>query len=123
MEIKQSKHWDMNISVLDLIKHNKYCKVNRNYKAHKSDDGYGGYCVYLKHPDSDNYSIMITISEDGLCYDGDSSPHSELPFENTESVIQELLAYGTWLTLKEDNKLKVLQTGIDYDDVIRRNKL
>lgn len=46
----QSRLWDMDITLNDLLESNPQCRVDRNYNKHRLDDCYDGYCMYLKHP-------------------------------------------------------------------------
>jgi hypothetical protein len=98
----QSIRWDMDILLEDLIEHNDICKIDREYKAHKYDDCFHGYCMYLKHPTSDTYSLMIGIWEDGFTYLGDGE-NNNLQFENTINILEEMFFYGEWVKAKERN--------------------
>lgn len=111
----QSKRWDMNISLEDLLRANKECIVDRSYKAHKYDDCFHGYCMYLKHPQNTKYETMIGIFEDGFTYLGDGLPRRNFPMENTLEVGKEMILYRDWIMQKEKNKSKLLSKGIDYD--------
>lgn len=114
----QSLRWDMDITLEELLESNEECKVDRNYKAHKYDDCYHGYCMYLKHPNNDGDSeVMIGIFEDGFTYLGDSGK-TDFPLEKTEPVVVEMYFYGEWVKKKEDNKYKLLsEKNIDYDNM------
>ncbi|MBE6067745.1 MAG: hypothetical protein E7211_08645 [Clostridium lundense] len=111
----QSERWDMNISLEDLLRANKECMVDRNYKAHKYDDCFHGYCMYLKHPQNTEYETMIGIFEDGFTYLGDGLPTKNFPMENTLEVGKEMILYRDWIMQKEKNKSKLLSKGIGYD--------
>lgn len=111
----ESKLWDMNISLEELFKANPECKVDRSYRAHKYDSCYHGYCMYVKHPESDNYRTMLGIYEDGFTYLGDGESDTNFPMENTLEVAKEMLLYRDWLLKKEENKGKLLSKEIDYD--------
>lgn len=87
----QSELWDMNISLEELIKHNPICKLDRNYKAHKYDDCFHGYCMYVTHPKSSRkFETMIGIREDGFVYIGDGAPGKILPVVETKDAILEM---------------------------------
>lgn len=111
----QSKNWDMDITFEELVKHNEHCKVDRDYKLHKSDSCYRGYCMYLKHPNSEKYTTMIGIGEDGFMYIGDSC-EVNFPLEHTEYIVQEMELYKDWINKMELNKVKLMNKGIDYDN-------
>ena len=98
----QSKLWDMDISLSELLESNDVCKVDRNYKRHKLDDCYDGYCMYLKHPKSDEYGLMIGINHDGFMYIGDGE-NKELDFEETSGVLKEMFFYGEYIRYKTEN--------------------
>lgn len=68
MKYVQSKLWHMNMTLEEIVKLNLECKVDRNYKAHKHDDCFNGYCVYVKHPEDsvNTCRTMIGITRDGL---------------------------------------------------------
>ena len=109
-EIKtyQSRNWDMDISLKELIDYSTYCYVDRKYKklnSHNDCGAYDGICIYLKHPNNDKYSLMIGISEDGFVYVADSTPTIE-ECEKSWSlqVIMEMYYYGHYLESKENNK-------------------
>lgn len=111
----QSKKWDMNISLDKLIDNNEFCMVDRNYKAHKYDDCFHGYCIYLKHPENNKFESMVGIYEDGFTYLGDGNPIKKFPMENTLEVIKEMILFKAWINKKSENKYKLLSKGIDYD--------
>lgn len=98
----QSKLWDMDISLENLLEKNPNCKVDRNYKRHKLDDCYDGYCMYLKHPNSGAYSLMIGINHDGFMYIGDGE-NNNLILEDTNNVLKEMFFYGEWVKAKNDS--------------------
>ncbi|MCD3321634.1 hypothetical protein G8V07_14325 [Clostridium botulinum D/C] len=102
----QSKLWDMDISLEDLLNNNVVCMVDRNYKRHKVDDCISGYCIYLKHPNSNVYSTMIGIREDGFVYIGDGE-NENLSFENTNDIIEEMFSYCEWIGCKNRNLDKI----------------
>ena len=122
----QSKRWHMNMSLHDIIALNPKCQVDRSYKAHKYDDAYHGYCLYIQHPDADTRRTMIGIFEDGFTYIGDGLPYiganmnNDLPLENTLEVMEEMLLYRNWLLKKGENKSRLMSQGIDYDDFMRK---
>lgn len=109
-EIKtyQSSNWDMNISLKELIDFSTYCYVDRNYKklsSHNDCGAYDGISIYLKHPNSDKYSLMIGISEDGFVYIADSTPTiAECEKSWSLPAIMEMYHYGHYLEAKENNK-------------------
>lgn len=98
----ESSRWDMNISLKEVLEHSKVCKVDREYRAHKSDDCYHGYCMYVKHPDSDNYRTQIGIFEDGFTYLGDGTGGEDLPFEDIDNVLKEMFIYGEYIKNKDN---------------------
>ncbi len=89
-----------------FIRKNPVCRVDRNYKRHKLDDCYNGYCMYLKHPNSDKYSLMIGIYHDGFMYIGDGE-NNDLIFEDTNGVLKEMFFYGEWIKYKNENLEKI----------------
>jgi hypothetical protein len=95
----------MDISLSDLLEANEKCKVDRNYKRHKYDDCYDGYCMYLKHPTRDDYSIMVGIHSDGFMYIGDGC-NNNLELEDTIGIVREMFFYGEWIRYKSDNLYK-----------------
>lgn len=102
----QSSLWDMDMKLEDILEYNEVCKVDRNYKRHKLDDCYDGYCMYLKHPKSEGYSIMIGINYDGFMYLGDGG-NNDLPLEKTVDVVSEMYFYGEWQRYKIANMNKL----------------
>jgi len=107
MKYVQSKLWHMNMTLEEIVKLNLECKVDRNYKAHKSDDCFNGYCIYVKHPEdtSDIARTMIGITRDGFTYLGDGAPDKDYPMENISEVLEEMYLYRDWLLKKEDNEI------------------
>ena len=107
----QSSKWDMDISLKELLKNNEYCKIDRNYKAHKYDDCFHGYCIYLKYPKKNEYEVMVGIFEDGFTYLGDSG-EIDLPLVKTIDAVEEMYLHGENIkikdyNLKESNKMEI----------------
>lgn len=73
MQFKQSEKWNHVKSAQELLE-GKNVLFNFNYRAHKSDEGYGKFAIYVEHELSNNDYTIINIDEDGLVYNGDSSP-------------------------------------------------
>lgn len=107
--------WDMDVSLEEILLNNEECMADRNYKAHKFDSCFQGYCMYLKHPQNVAYETMIGIHKDGFTYLGDGLPNKDLPMENTLEIVKEMILYRDWVMKKENNKYKLLSKGIDYD--------
>lgn len=104
----ESSRWDMDISFEELIKHNKLCYVDREYKSHKHDEGcYDGYCLYLKHPNNVEYSLMIGIREDGFMYIGEGKKCENATLEDTKYVIKEMMKYREFMEIKLENMRRV----------------
>lgn len=102
IDLPQSKNWDMDISLKELVEHNPTCKIDRRYKAHKYDAAYHGNCIYLKHPAREEMTLMIGISESGFTYMGDGTD-KDLPLENTLMVFKEVLLYKKYIEAREVN--------------------
>lgn len=117
----QSKNWDMDITLKKILNANEYCKVDRNYRLHKSDSCYRGYCMYLTHPNSDRdrkFETNIGVGEDGFMYIGDGCGNENLPLEKTKAIVKEMWKYKEWVNQMEDNKFYLLhKNGIDYDNL------
>lgn len=114
--MQQSKNWDMDMSLEEIFKYNPKCKVDRKYKAHKYDECYHGYCMYLKHPTNDDYTLMVGIHEYGFMYLGTGGVDKDYPLEDTVDVAKEMVLYRDWVFQKEYVcKSKLSSQGIDYD--------
>jgi len=100
---KQSESWDMNITLEELIKSSLECRVDRDYDTHWSDNGFKGMCIFLKHPNSDSHTTIITIGEDGFCYDGDISDSDNYIKAKTKDILDEMVLYGEYIKKKDEN--------------------
>jgi hypothetical protein len=102
----QSKNWDINISLKELIDSNLSCYIDRSYyklNSHHDSGAYNGICIYLKYPNTDKYSLKIGIAEDGFVYIADSTPNiNECEKSWTLSAIAEMYYYGHYLKWKKD---------------------
>ena len=69
---KVSKNFDMNISLKELIKFNKTCKINLNSTHHF--ESFEGILIYLSHPNSkEQFTIELGVTEDGIVYKNDEN--------------------------------------------------
>lgn len=101
----QSSKWDMDITLEELLSSNTKCRFDTNYKAHKYDECYGRYCMYLKHPKKDEYSIMMGIAEDGFVYIGDGGD-SELDFEEIDYALREMFFWGEHIKASQEREFR-----------------
>lgn len=113
----QPSDWDLDISLLDLFRTNEYIMVDRNYIPDKNSNCIKGYCLYFKHPKSNNYSIMIGVDNMGFVHIGDKVPDKNYPLESVYKIYHELMAYRDWMLHMESNKQILLEKGIDYDNL------
>lgn len=124
----QSIRWDMNIRLEDLLEFNDTCRVEREYKSHKSDNCFDGYCMYLKHPNNEDEDyVMIGIWEDGFTYLGDTylGGTSDIPLHKTIDIVIEMFFYGEWFKAKQNslNKLAKLNDKIELEYKRLKDKL
>lgn len=94
--VKASKHWNFELAPYDLLTLSKELWLCTNYKRHKSDDGFGKFSLYVKY--DENY-VIVTICEDGLCYEGTSSTHGDKSFKVNSYIGVRIL--NDWKNLME----------------------
>lgn len=128
----ESKNWDLNISLEELVKYNEgVCLIKINYVRHKSDDCFGRFQLYFKHPDKPHkgYETMIGVTNDGLCYTGDGGIRENYKFINVDKAILFMDKYKDFMnttsefesslrTICEEDCVNIIIShnyGIQYD--------
>jgi hypothetical protein len=99
----KSKWWDMDMNLEEIVSINPQCAVDRNYEAHRSDDAYNGYCMYLKHKNEQEPTTQIGIYIDGFTYMGNGGGNY-YPTENTLDVMKEMIVYRNLVELLDVDK-------------------
>lgn len=116
MTLKQSKHWDMNISLEELIAYNKTCKINLNSTHHF--DTYNGILIYVSHPkNQEPFLIELGVDEDGIMYEGDygcREEYKEIPIEEGLKILEK---YKKLADTGGDLELLLLNNKLDKDIV------
>ena len=116
MNLKQSKHWDMNISLEELIAYNKTCKINLNSTHHF--DTYNGILIYVSHPnEQEPFLIELGVDEDGIMYEGDygcREEYKEIPIEEGLKILEK---YKKLADTGGDLELLLLNNKLDKDIV------
>lgn len=116
MNIKQSKHWDMNISLEELIAYNKTCKINLNSTHHF--DTYNGILIYVSHPnEQEPFLIELGVDEDGIMYEVDygcREEYKEIPIEEGLKILEK---YKKLADTGGDLELLLLNNKLDKDIV------
>lgn len=116
-EYKESRHWDLNISLKELIESNKDCKLDINYRRHKSDDCYGQFMLYFTHPQHPDrpYDIEIGIAEDGFVYAGNGGSTEEDKIVDIKQAMRFMEKYGTYLNGLNDFVSELGSIGVEQD--------
>ncbi|WP_353096337.1 hypothetical protein [Tissierella praeacuta] len=86
---KQSGHWDTDISLHELIIHNKTCKINLDSTHHF--ETYEGVLIYVSHPDhKEKFTIQLGVDEEGIMYEGDygcEESFKEIPIKDGVKIL------------------------------------
>lgn len=116
-EYKESRHWDLNISLKELLESNKDCKMDINYRRHKSDDCYGKFLLYFTHPNHPDrpYDIEIGIAEDGFVYAGNGGSTDEDKIVDVNKAMNFMEKYGIFLNSLNDFESEIGSIGIEED--------
>lgn len=114
MKYKVSKNYDMSISLEELIKYNKTCKVDLDSTHHF--DTYEGILIYVSHPEAkEKFSIELGVDEDGIMYEGDygcEDNFKEIPIEEGLKILE---TYRELLNNKNELELLLLKNKLDKD--------
>lgn len=93
---KQSKNWDMDITLEELISSNTTCKIDLDSIHHF--ETYEGVLIYVSHPsEEEKFTIELGVCEDGIMYEGDygcEDKFKEIPIEEGLDI---LVKYGELL--------------------------
>lgn len=88
---KESKNWDMGMSLNELIKYNKTCKIDLNSTHHF--DTYNGILIYVTHPQvGEPFSIELGVDKYGIMYEGDygcRNEFKEIPIEEGLKILEQ----------------------------------
>lgn len=108
--LKESKHWDLNISLEELINYNKDCRLTINYRPHKSDGCFNKFLLGFTHPASPDkkYDIEVGICEDGLVYVGNGTPNGDSKIIDTKQALKILILYGNFINAKSDFESEII---------------
>lgn len=119
--LKQSKFWDCEFSMKELVEKTPECILNTKFKPHKSDDSYGLLCLYfpvknvVENPDEhlvdsrdSNFVFEVGITDDGFVYNGtrnipkgDELNQSSLYIMKTQKAIEIILNFQKLLIARE----------------------
>lgn len=130
--LKQSKFWDCEFSMKELVEKTPECILNTKFKPHESDDSYGLLCLYfpvrniVENPD-ENLTVLpntefvfeVGISDDGFVYNGTATipkgEHCEsLYIISTEKAIEIMLEFQKCMIARDNfaNTLVTARTSI-----------
>lgn len=113
---KASRNFDMNISLEELIKYNKTCKIDMNSTHHF--DTYEGILIYVSHPQNEEkFSIELGVDEDGIMYEGDYGcqvDFKEIPIEEGLNILSK---YRELLISASDLECLLMDNGLDKNIV------
>lgn len=87
---RQSKNWDMEMSLNELINYNKTCKIDLNSTHHF--DTYNGILIYVTHPQvGEPFSIELGVDKYGIMYEGDGCTDGceEIPIEEGLKILEQ----------------------------------
>lgn len=112
--MNHSKFWDHKSTFDQLLQGKDVVYLDLTHKPHASDDGYGGVCMYIPHDGNNNGYTQVSIFEDGVCYEGDSYPEENNPYNLGEYIVKTTPKIGCELleqwgkTIKEVYKMSSL---------------
>lgn len=113
---KQSKNWDMDITLEELISNNATCKIDLDSTHHF--ETYEGVLIYVSHPSKEEkFTIELGICEDGIMYEGDygcQDKFKEIPIEEGLDI---LVRYGELLDTRHNFEYLLLKNNLDKDVV------
>lgn len=113
---KQSKNWDMDITLEELISSNATCKIDLDSAHHF--ETYEGVLVYVSHPSKEEKNTIESgICEDGIMYEGDygcQDKFKEIPIEEGLDI---LVKYGELLDTRHNFEYLLLKNNLDKDVV------
>lgn len=129
--LKQSKFWDCEFSMKELVEKTPECILNTKFKPHKSDDSYGLLCLYfpvrniIENPDehlttlpNSEFVFEVGISYDGFVYNGTTTvPKGDqcksLYVISTEKAIEIMLEFQKCVIARDifANKLVTARTS------------
>lgn len=132
INLKQSKSWDCEFSMKELVEKTPECILNTKFKPHKSDDSYGLLCLYfpvrniIENPDehlttlpNSEFVFEVGISYDGFVYNGTSTApkgdqYKSLYVISTEKAIEIMLEFQKCMIARDSfaNKLVTARTSI-----------
>ena len=113
---KQSKNWDMDITLEELISNNATCKIDLDSTHHF--ETYEGVLIYVSHPSKEEkFTIELGICEDGIMYEGDygcQDKFKEIPIEEGLDI---LVRYGELLDTRHNFEYLLLKNNLEKDVV------
>ncbi len=113
---KQSKNWDMDITLKELVSNNTTCKIDLDSTHHF--ETYEGVLIYVSHPSKEEkFTIELGICEDGIMYEGDygcQDKFKEIPIEEGLDI---LVKYGELLDTRHNFEYLLLKNNLDKDVV------
>lgn len=113
---KQSKNWDMDITLEELISSNTTCKIDLDSMHHF--ETYEGVLIYVSHPSKEEkFTIELGVCEDGIMYEGDygcEDKFKEIPIEEGLDI---LVKYGELLDTRHNFEYLLLKNNLDKDVV------
>ena len=125
-DLPQSKFWDCQFSLKEIVEKAPMCILNTKYKPHKSDNSYGLLCLYfptsiiIENQDtpSDRRVFEIGITDDGFVYNGCTNVQKEkdgsLYIMDTKKAIEIMLKFQKLMISRDDfaNELVTARTSI-----------
>lgn len=114
-DYKQSRNFCMNISLEELIKYNKTCKINTNSKQHF--ETYEGILIYVSYPGAEKkFTVELGVDDDGIMYEGDygccQEHFKEIPIEEGLKI---LTKFRELLIAKFDLEYSLLRNKLNND--------
>lgn len=109
---RESKNWDMEMSLNELINYNKTCKIDLNSIHHF--DTYNGILIYVTHPQvGEPFSIELGVDEDGIMYEGDYGCRNEFKEISIEEGLKILEQYKQLVETKTHIEWLLFNNNLD----------
>ena len=132
LHLKQSKFWDCEFSMKELVEKTPECILNTKFKPHKSDDSYGLLCLYfpvrnvIENPDEHLNNLQYTefvfevgITDDGFVYNGTATIPKGEQYKSyyvisTEKAIEIMLKFQKFIIARGhfENELVTARTSV-----------